>query len=356
MSLLRHALRARRRAAERRSLSRILIVAPAWIGDAIISQPLLTLLARRAPRPVIDVLAPPWVAAVYARMRETGSVVSAPFAHGALALGARRRVARDIANRGYAQAIVLPNSLKSALVPWLAGVPLRTGYLGERRYLLLNDRRGLDTARLPRLVDRFAALAGGEGAALPEPLPDPALRTDAAAQAATLAKLGLARAAPILALCPGAEYGPAKRWPAAYYADIAAGALREGRQVWIFGSPKDAEAGRAIAAAAPGVIDLTGRTTLTEAIDLLALADAVLTNDSGLMHVATAVGCRVVALFGSSTPLYTPPLSPRATTISLKLACSPCFQRTCPLGHMNCLNQLKPERVRDTIAAPPHNP
>jgi heptosyltransferase-2 len=355
VSILRHALRARGRTAEGRSLSRILIVAPAWIGDAIISQPLLTLLERRDPRPDIDVLAPPWVAPVYARMPEVSDVIAAPFAHGALALGARRVVGRDLSKRKYTQAIVLPNSLKSALVPWLASIPLRTGFLGEQRYGLLNDRRRLDNVRLPRLVDRFAALAYEPGAALPEPLPDPALRVDAAAQGATLRKLGLSRNLPILALCPGAEYGPAKRWPAPYYAEIAHNAKRGGRQVWIFGSPKDAEVGRAITAAAPHAIDLTGRTNLAEAIDLLALADVVLTNDSGLMHVATAVGCRVVALFGSSTPLYTPPLSPRATTISLKLACSPCFERTCPLGHMNCLNQLKPDRVQDTIAALPKN-
>ena len=355
MSVLRHALRARRRSAEGRSLSGILIVAPAWIGDAIISQPLLTLLARRDPRPDIEVLAPPWVAPVYERMPEVADVIAAPFAHGELALAARRSVARELSKRGHAQAIVLPNSLKSALVPWFAGTPLRTGYVGEQRYGLLNDRRRLDKAALPRLVDRFAALAAPPGAALPQPLPDPSLSIDAVAQATVLRKLALSHGTPIVALCPGAEYGPAKRWPAPYYAQIASNALREGRQVWIFGSPKDAEIGRAIAESAPGTIDLTGRTTLIEAIDLLALADVVLTNDSGLMHVATAVGCRVVALFGSSTPLYTPPLSPRATTISLKLACSPCFERTCPLGHMNCLNQLKPERVQDTIAALPKN-
>ncbi|MEO7761795.1 MAG: lipopolysaccharide heptosyltransferase II [Casimicrobiaceae bacterium] len=343
------------------SSGRILVVAPNWIGDAIISQPLLALLRRRDPATPIDVLAPAWVAPVYARMPEVGAVIDSPFRHGELAWRRRRALAKSLAARGYAQAIVLPNSLKSAAIPWLAGIPLRTGYIGEQRYGLLNDRRRLNTAIHPRLVDRFAALAfsaraarpGGPAVADLPTLTDPALRIDPVAQAATLAKFGLASATPVVALCPGAEYGPAKRWPARYYADIAKSALADARQVWIFGSPKDAQIGREIAAAAPGAVDLCGRTDLTEAIDLLALAEVVLTNDSGLMHVASAAGCRVVALFGSSTPVFTPPLSSRARTISLQLECSPCFERTCPLGHMNCLNQLKPAQVQDTIAGLP---
>jgi heptosyltransferase-2 len=330
---------------------RILVVAPAWIGDAIISQPLLTLLAERSPAPAIDVLAPGWVRAVYDRMPEVASVVDSPFAHGELAWSRRRRVAAGLATRGYAQAIVLPNSLKSALVPWLAGIPLRTGFKGEQRYGLLNDRRTLDPARLPRLVDRFAALAFLPDAALPSPLPIPALRVDFAAQQASLARLSLDAVRPVVALCPGAEYGPAKRWPVAHYAAVARAMLADGHAVWIFGSAHDAAIGAEIAAHAEGVADLCGRTSLTEAIDLLALAEVVVTNDSGLMHIASAVGARVVALFGSSTPAYTPPLSPRARTLSLELSCSPCFARECPLGHTNCLNELKPARVQDTIAA-----
>lgn len=333
--------------------ARILIVAPAWVGDAVISHPLLTLLGRRDPSAVIDVLAPAWVGPVYNRMPEVSGLIDNPFAHGELAWGRRRTLATALRARSYTQCIVLPNSLKSALVPWLAGIPLRTGYLGERRYGLLNDRRTLDKARYPRLVDRFAALACAHGEPLPEHLPDPSLQVDSAAQAIAQARLGLRRDQPVVALCPGAEYGPAKRWPAAYYAEIAGAMLAQGRQVWIFGSNKDAQIGTEIAALAPGAVNLCGRTGLAEAIDLLALAGLVLTNDSGLMHVAAAVGCRVIALFGSSTPDYTPPLSPRATTISLRLECSPCFARSCPLGHTNCLHQLKPQRIHDTIALEP---
>ncbi len=333
------------------TLARILIVAPAWVGDAVISQPLLTLLRRQNPGAAIDVLAPTWVGPIYQRMSEVDAVIASPFAHGELAWGRRRALATGLKANPYRQCIVLPNSMKSALIPWLAGIPLRTGYVGERRYGLLNDRRKLDGGRLPRLVDRFAALGAAAGAAAPATLPDPWLRVDGANQAIAQARLGLRHDRPIVALCPGAEYGPAKRWPAAYYADIAGTMLAKGRQVWIFGSAKDAEIGAAIVALAPAAINLCGRTGLADAIDLLALADLVLTNDSGLMHVAAAVGCRVVALFGSSTPDYTPPLSPRATTISLKLECSPCFARECPLGHTNCLKQMTPQRIREALAS-----
>ena len=335
------------------SSTRVLIVAPAWVGDAVISQPLLTLLKRCNPAGVIDVLAPAWVGPVYERMPEVSGVIASPFAHGELAWARRRTVAAALKARQYEQCIVLPNSLKSALIPWLAGIPLRTGFIGEQRYGLLNDRRKLDTARFPRLVERFAALAFADGEVLPQPLPDPSLQIDTASRAIAQARLGLRRDRPVVALCPGAEYGPAKRWPAAYYTEIANDMQAQGRQVWIFGSNKDAEIGTAIVNLAPASVNLCGRTGLADAIDLLALADLVLTNDSGLMHVAAAVGCRVIALFGSSTPEYTPPLSPRATTISLKLECSPCFARTCPLGHTNCLNQLKPRRIHDTIAGEP---
>lgn len=296
-------------------------------------------------------IAPPWVAPVYARMPEVSGVIDSPFAHGELAWGRRRRIARDVGARRYDEAIVLPNSLKSALVPWLARIPRRTGYVGEQRYVLLNDRRQLATRRHPRLVDRFAALAFPPNAAVPQPLPDPRLRVDAAARDAAVVRLALDPTRAAVALCPGAEYGPAKRWPATYYAEIARRQMADGRAVWIFGSGKDAPIGDEIARLAPGSSNLCGRTSLVEAIDLLAACSLVLTNDSGLMHIASAVGCNVVALFGSSTPDYTPPLSPTARVITLRLECSPCFARTCPLGHMNCLNQLKPAQVEDTIAA-----
>lgn len=327
---------------------RILIVAPSWIGDAILSEPLVSLLREPFEDPTVDVLAPPWCAPVYARMRGIRRVVESPFAHGKVALAARRRLARELAGAHYTHAFVLPNSWKSALVPFLARIPKRVGYRGEGRWGLLTDARRLDTRAIPRLVDRFAALAVAPGTLVPTP-PAPVLVADVANRAAAARSLRLRTDRPTVILCPGAEFGPAKRWPPNYFAELAAMFLRDGLQVWIVGSPNDRVAADAVRQSlgenVDRVRDLTGSTDLGTAIDLLSLASLVVANDSGLMHAAAAVGVPVVALFGSSSPVYTPPLSPVARVAKIDIACSPCFQRECPLGHFRCMRDLKPPLV-----------
>jgi heptosyltransferase-2 len=327
---------------------RFLVVAPSWVGDAILSEPLLSLLREPNEEPIVDVLAPPWCGPVYARMRGIRRVVDNPFAHGQLALGARRKLARELSGEGYTRAFVLPNSWKSALVPFLARIPRRTGYIGESRFGLLNDARALDRKALPRLVNRYAALAGAPRTLIPTP-PSPVLVPNLANRAAAMRSLRLRTDRPIAVLCPGAEFGPAKRWPPNHFADLGAQFLRDGLQVWIVGSPNDRIAATAVmqAAGEPGekFRDLTGKTDLGTAIDLLAIASVVVSNDSGLMHAAAAVGAPVVALFGSSSPVYTPPLSPIAQVAKIDIACSPCFKRECPLGHFKCMRDLQPAIV-----------
>lgn len=322
---------------------KILIVAPSWVGDAVLTQPLLRRLKARDAGAAIDVLAPPWTRAVFERMPEVDAVHDLPFAHGELALGRRFALARRLARGGYTQAIVLPNSFKSALIPFAARIPLRTGFVGEARGCLLNDARRLDRAALPLMVERFAVLADAPGAAV-RPLAPLALTVDAAARDATLGKLGLAATPRVAVLCPGAEYGPAKRWPAEYFGELARRFAAGGWQVWIAGSAKDAAIGTAIAAAGAGV-NLCGKTTLAEAIDLMSCADCVVSNDSGLMHVAAALNRPLIALYGSSSPAFTPPLSAQAHIVKIEIACSPCFKRECPLGHFNCMRQLTPDQV-----------
>jgi heptosyltransferase-2 len=246
--------------------------------------------------------------------------------------------------------VVLPNSLKSALIPWHAGIPVRTGWRGEMRFGLVNDLRKLDASALPLIVERYAALAQPAGEALRRPLPNPRLEVDPAARAATVAKHGLDTSKPVAAFAPGAEYGPAKRWPARHFASLARALAQRGYQVWLFGSGKDTEAATEIQRLSDGVcIDLAGRTSLDEAIDLMSLAERVVTNDSGLMHIAAALDRPTAAIFGSSSPAFTPPLSAKARVISLRLSCSPCFARVCPLGHTNCLEMLEPSAVLEAI-------
>lgn len=325
-------------------MAQILIVAPSWIGDAVLSHPLLVRLKARDPEGAIDVLAPPWVLPVYGRMPEVRDAFSLPFGHGDVKLGERKRFAKTLP--GYDQAIVLPNSWKSALIPWHAGIAVRTGYLGEMRYGLINDARTLDERAVPLMVERFAALAAPRGTTLERPVPEPRLTVDARARQSTREKFGLQGERPVVAMAPGAEYGPAKRWPARHFAQAARLLHARGCDVWLFGSSKDAAITAEIAGLSGGIVtDLAGRTNLDEAIDLLSCAAKVVSNDSGLMHVAAALDRPMAAIFGSSSPGFTPPLSARARVVTLRLSCSPCFKRVCPLGHTNCLVQLEPQQV-----------
>jgi heptosyltransferase-2 len=323
-----------------------LIVAPSWIGDTIMAQPLFARLHAKHPGLQLDALAPHWVAPVLDRMTEISDVIDSPFGHGQLSLKPRWKLARELAARNYDAVYVLPNSLKSALVPFMASIPKRIGFTGESRFGLINVRHTLDKTALPMMVERFAQLAESPGAALPKPVFYPKITSTVALQNQTLTELGLTRPTRIVAFCPGAEYGPAKRWPAAHFAALAKKLAEQDCTIWLFGSPKDHAVAEEISQLAPGLCrNLCGATSLTQAIDLLAMAELVVCNDSGLMHVAAALDRPLVTLYGSSSPGFTPPLSDQADILSLKLDCSPCFKRECPLGHLDCLNKLTPEYV-----------
>jgi heptosyltransferase II len=322
-------------------LPRLLVVAPNWIGDALMAQPLLQQLRAKSPQARIDVLAPAWVAPVFRRMPEVAGVIETAFEHGRLRLRERWRLARTLKALGYDQAIVLPNSFKSALVPFFADIPVRSGYVGESRYGLLNLLYRKRAGREPMAM-HYARLSEAPGAAVPEPLPDPRLAADPAALEATRRKFGLEGA--YAALCPGAEFGPAKRWP--YFAELS---RRLDLPVVALGGAKDREHAQGIAGR-----NLAGETTLDEAIDLLAGAALVVSNDSGLMHVAAALGRPQIALFGSSSPRHTPPLSASARVLWLELECSPCYARECPLGHFRCMRELTVERVLGEISKMSH--
>ncbi|HXF07405.1 MAG TPA: lipopolysaccharide heptosyltransferase II [Candidatus Acidoferrales bacterium] len=324
----------------------VLVVGPAWVGDMVMAQSLFMTLKAQRPERAIDVLAPGWSLPLIGRMGEVRAGIEMPLGHGEFDLKLRRRLGHTLRDAGYGQAIVLPRSFKSALTPFFARIPRRTGYRGELRYGLLNDIRPLDERLLPRTVDRFVALGGEPGAALPPPIPLPRLRVDPVRQEALVAALGLAEdlAHPCIALMPGAEYGPAKQWPA--FGALAAELVAAGRRVWIFGSSKEQALGAAIAAqAGVGAQNLCGRTALADAVDLIGLCRAAVSNDSGLMHIAAAAGVPLVAIYGSSTPDYTPPLTAKAAILWRRLSCSPCFERSCPLGHTDCLRGITSNEV-----------
>lgn len=328
--------------------SHSLIIAPQWIGDAVMTEPLLRRLHARGEQLTVGAL--PWVAPVYRAMPQVHEVIEFPFAHGGLQLKARRVLAKRIAGQ-FDAAYVLPNSLKSALLPLLAGIPKRIGYLGEARIGLLTHRlKNPLKGKRPPMVAFYSALSGDTD--LDKDRPELNMPLSEVEQA--LAELGLQRGAYVV-FAPGAEYGPAKRWPAAHFSALAQSL---DVPVVLLGSGKEAALCEEIAAPVnallPGrCINFAGKTTLVQALCAIAAARQVVSNDSGLMHVAAAFGVPQVAIFGSSSPLHTPPLSERAAVVWLKndadyqppLDCAPCFERDCPLGHTRCLKDISAARV-----------
>lgn len=345
---------------------KILIVAPNWIGDAVMSLSLIqalyqdkSLAASEGKTLEIHVLAPPVTAPVYRFSSAVHAVQVEPFAHGQLQWGLRRTVARSLASQKFDWAIVLPNSLKSALLPWLAGIPKRIGYDGELRTAVLTHPLPKPAkSNKPPMIEWYGRLGGIQPDALayPELQVDPGMVTAALAQFKEQFNLSSG----FLALAPGAEFGPAKRWPAEHFAQVAAAFLEQNQtqHAVLFGGPKDQAFCGEILALLPlplrsRAVSLAGSTSLAQAVALMSTASQLVTNDSGLMHVAAALNIQVHAVFGSSSPHHTPPLNKAAKVYYLNLACSPCFQRECPLGHTDCLKKLTPKMVADQLVQAP---
>jgi len=312
------------------------------------SQSLYIHLLQQRPDIQIDVLAPPWSEPILARMPQVNRTIVAPLAHRQLGLAKRRRLGKELREQHYEQAIILPNSLKSALIPFFANIPQRTGWRGEMRYGLLNDLRRLNETALPLMVEQFVALGQPANTPLPETIPTPFLTVDPAKVEACRLKFGLDRDKSILALCPGAEFGTAKCWPVEYYGQMARQYLDKGWQIVLYGSANDApvtEKIRMACSKSPQCFDLAGKTQLAEAVDLLSLSAAVLSNDSGLMHIASALGRPLLVIYGPTSTHFTPPLSECADSILPTQDCAPCFQRECPLGHHRCMRDTTPEKA-----------
>ncbi|WP_394242627.1 lipopolysaccharide heptosyltransferase II [Vibrio astriarenae] len=341
-------------------MTKILIIGPSWVGDMVMSQSLYITLKQQNPDSLIDVMAPGWCKPILERMPEVHRAIDMPIGHGEFNLKARRKLGIELRSEGYDEAYILPNSAKSALIPWFAKIPKRIGWKGEMRYGLLNDLRPNKKA-FQYMVERYVALAHPKQAMVNseslgglDSLPRPALTIDAQVQKNTLNKFGLSTESKIFGLCPGAEFGPAKKWPEAHYAEVAASVSKEGAQVWLFGSQKDVETCEKIRSLVPQeqqhqVVVLAGQTSLIEAVDLLGACDTVISNDSGLMHVAAAVGCNVVAIYGSTSPKYTPPLAEKVEMVHTDIECRPCFKRECQFGHLKCLKELPASSAIEAI-------
>jgi heptosyltransferase-2 len=337
------------------STERILIIGPSWVGDMVMAQALFMSLRQEHPQCHITVMAPDWTRPLLARMPEVDESIDAQLGHGELRLVRRHAIGRSLHAIDFTAAIVLPNSFKSALIPFHAGIPRRIGWGGEWRAPLLTDCRRLNKANYPLMVQRFAALAFPACAHPPAVIPNPVLEIDTINVSKTLLEFDLQGGAKILGICPGAEFGEAKQWPAQHFAAMCNAVLADDWQVWIFGSDNDALVAEAILADIESdkidrCINLTGKTSLAQAIDLMSVTTMVVSNDSGLMHIAAALSKPVAGLYGSTSPDFTPPLTESVKLLMTDIECRPCFKRTCPYGHRRCLTELQPARVLEAIS------
>ena len=331
-----------------RKAQQILVAGPAWVGDMVMAQSLFITLKQSSYPVEIDVLAPAWSNPIIARMPEIREIINLPISHGEFGLGQRYKIGKSLREKKYDQAIITPRSYKAALVPFFAKVIQRTGYRGEMRYGVINDIRKLDKDILQQTVQRYVALGLEKNICDAPKIPFPKLSVDTSNLNRLLGELKLSLEKPIIALLPGAEYGEAKRWPIENYALLANKLSENGFQVWVLGSEKDHPAALKIADG-KSILNLCGKTRLEDSIDLLSVCRGAVTNDSGLMHIAAAVDIPIVAIYGSSTPEYTPPLTNKAKIHYLALDCSPCFKRECPLGHTNCLKNITVDDVFNNI-------
>lgn len=332
---------------------KILVISPAWIGDIIMAQSLFKYLKYRDSKTIIDVLAPGWSQELYSCMPEISELFVMPLGHSQFQLKKRWQLGKELRKKKYNQAIILPNSWKSSIIPFAAHIPIRTGWLGEMRFGLLNDWRILNKKKFPMMIQRFIALGDSKffiKSNLDWSNFKPHLSIKSKSKNMKDKLLLLIKKKPFLIVCPGAAYGPAKCWPTEYFAEIINYKKSKNWSIVLLGASSDISMGLEIQKLTQNVcINLIGKTSLIEAITILSFATLVISNDSGLMHIAAALDRPLIAIYGSSNPKFTPPLSEKAKIIYLNLNCSPCFKRKCPLTHLNCLTQLTPQIVLSAI-------
>lgn len=334
---------------------KILIVGPSWVGDAVMAQSLYKIIKDSNPQSKIDVLSPEWSLGILNRMDELDDLICSPFDHGDLRIKDRIRFGYSLRDRSYDQAIVLTNSLKSSFIPFTANIPKRTGWLGEMRYGFINDIRKVNKNKHKLMVEKFSCLSINPLVDNNYEIPWPSLRVDLINLSKLLKKYSFEQSHESIAICPGAEFGPSKRWPANYYAEVIRHYLSKNWQVFILGSKNDLPVAKVIEDQVPSenkalLFNFTGQTSIEDAVDILSTCDLVLTNDSGLMHVAAAVNVKLLALYGPTSPKFTPPLSKKAKVIQKIEGYEKTREGELEEGYHYGLSMIKPEEVLDSLS------
>ena len=334
---------------------KILIVGPSWVGDAVMAQTLYKLIKNSNKDAQLEVLSPNWSMPVLERMEEVSRSIISPFSHGELKLKARFDFGKQLREEGYERAIVMTNSLKSSLIPFFAKIPVRTGWLGEMRFGLINDLRAKEKLNSLLMIEQFAELSINTDEGIKKSLPYPSLRIDSHNLKEQHFNLGIDSEKPSLAICPGAEFGPAKKWPPNYYAEVCNEYLSNSWNVLVFGSQNDQITGNIIQEAidkkfSDHFFNLTGKTSLIDVIDLLSHCKKVVTNDSGLMHIAAAVDTPLVAVYGPSSPQFTPPLMHNHIVLRKSKGFDKKREGSEDHGYHESLISLKPSEVLEALS------
>ena len=323
------------------------MIGPAWVGDMVMAQALYKALKVHSNPAEIHVVAPAWSRPLLARMPEISKVHDLDVAHGELGLKKRIRLGKSLKSELFTQALILPRSYKAALIPWYAGIPKRVGELGEFRYGLVNHIvESNKNKHIPTVCNYLRYADINADIALVKQEYSPALSVDVANQKLLIEKYEIPQEAPLVACMVGAEYGPSKQWPKEHFVESINQLTEHGLNVCLLGSHKDEGIGSEIEKLSRhAVVNLCGKTSLLDAIDILASSSVAVSNDSGLMHIAAAVDVPVVAMYGATTPAYTPPLHAKAKSFYMNLECSPCWKRTCQYQHYRCLKDIVPDHV-----------
>lgn len=335
---------------------KILIIGPSWLGDMVMAQALFKTLLQINPDATIDVMAPTWSLSVLERMPEVTNKIELAIPHGKLWLLKRYKLAKNLQQNNYTRAIVLTNSWKSALIPWFAKIKKRTGWIGELRFGLINDIRYLNKKKYISMVSRYIALAYPANYKLPNSILNailsceitPKLIIDQANLIVLKNKFNINNSlskSPILALCIDAAFGVAKCWPEEYYISLAEHKIKQNWQVWIFGTKPNL----VINNSSNLIFNFSGKTSLIDTIDLLSLVDVIVCNDSGLMHIAASFNKKIIAIYGPTSSEFTPPIADCVKIVNKNLKCSPCFARTCPLGHHKCMKEITVTSIANEI-------
>ena len=321
---------------------KLLIIPQNWLGDIVMSQTLLKKIKSNNPKTSIDILVNSSLKNLVERMPEINKVIILDCSHRELGLFKRLRLAKEIKKSSYDRSIVLSRSLKSSLIPYFAKIPIRTGELGELRYLLINDLKEFSKESRRKTASRYISMYSDNNEKLSENY-YPSLDSNSENIKNLSEKYDLKKDKKVIIFAPGAAFGPSKMWPVNKFRELGK-KLNNDFKILILGSNNEKSIGNDIVTN-KNMVNLCGKTSIADAVDLMHISKFCVSNDSGLMHLAAATNTKSISIYGSTSPDFTPPLTKNKDIHYKGMSCSPCFEKKCKYGHYNCLVDIHSDDV-----------